>query len=248
MGKQTRGAGRKGKIKFQSLLVGLLAFTLLGSTVILMAVSIHKQNETLTASMLQRNFEGARNLTISVNTIKDLMFHELGSTARYMLDERITYEDNPRTIGALLMGNHMFNGAMLVDQSGIVRVSTQDAGFLPGYQLDDEMLSHASGRRGPSVSEAFQAPGGHRMIMVVHPFQAPGQPSGGFIVGLIDLQARNVFTDMFDHAIKCSVGTYAYIVDRQGELLLNPDDSRENEIVPASVIQETFKGEKMRFA
>lgn len=248
MGKQTRGAGRKGKIKFQSLLVGLLAFTLLGSTVILMAVSIHKQNETLTASMLQRNFEGARNLTISVNTIKDLMFHELGSTARYMLDERITYEDNPRTIGALLMGNHMFNGAMLVDQSGIVRVSTQNAGFLPGYQLDDEMLSHASGRRGPYVSEAFQAPGGHRMIMVVHPFQAPGQPSGGFIVGLIDLQARNVFTDMFDHAIKSSVGTYAYIVDRQGELLLNPDDSRENEIVPASVIQETFKGEKTRFA
>lgn len=248
MKKLTWGAKRNGLIKFQNLLVGLLAFTLLGSTVIMMAVSIHKQNETLTASILQSNFEGARNLTISVNTIKDLMFHELGSAARYMIDERITARDNPQIIGALLMGGQIFNGAMLVDESGIVQFSTPDSGLLTGQQLDNELLSQASGRRGPYVSEAFESPRGHRMIMVTHPFQTPGQPPKGFIAGLVDLEARNVFTDMLDHAVKSSVGTFAYIVDRQGELLLNPDDSRENEVVPAGIIQETFKDRNVKSA
>lgn len=246
--RQTWGQGRKGRIKFQSLLVVLLAFTLLGSTAILMTISIQKQNKTLTSSILQRNFEGARNLTISVNTIKDLMFHELGSTARYIMDERIAIEENPRMLGAMLMGSRLFNGAMVVNESGVVRISTRDSGFLPGDRLDGEMLSHASGRQGPYVSDAFHGPGGHRMIMAVHALSSPGQPSNGFVAGLIDLQERNVFTDMFDHAIKSSVGTYAYIVDNQGELLLNPDDSRENEIMPAGKIQETFGSGKLRSA
>ncbi|MDQ0112376.1 diguanylate cyclase (GGDEF)-like protein [Paenibacillus harenae] len=245
---QIWGQGRKGRIKFQSLLVALLAFTLLGSTIILMAVSIRKQNETLTATILQRNFEGARNLTISVNTIKDLMFHELGSTAHYISDEKITIEDNPRMVGSMLMGSRLFNSAMIVDESGIVRFSTPDSGFVSGQQLDDELPSHPVGIRGPYVSKVFNAPDGHRMIMAVHPLRSPGQQSGGFVAGLIDLQERNVFTDMFDHAIKSSVGTFAYIVDSQGELLLNPDVRRENNIVPASIIQETFKDRDLRSA
>jgi diguanylate cyclase (GGDEF)-like protein len=237
-----------GRIKFQSLLVILLAFMLLGSTIILMTVSIRKQNEILTASILQGNFEGARNLTISVNTIKDLMFRELGSTARMIIDEQITVQDHPQMFGAMLTGSRLFNGAVFVDEFGIVRFATPDSGFLPGQQLDDAMLSYVNSKQDPYVSEAFQAPGGHRMVMVAFPLRSPGQASSGFIAGLIDLQERNVFSDMFDHAIKSSVGTFAYIVNSQGELLLNPDDSREKDIVPASMIQETFTSGNVRSA
>ncbi|EFM09686.1 diguanylate cyclase [Paenibacillus curdlanolyticus YK9] len=238
-----------GKIKLKSVLVGLLAFTLIGSTAILMAVAINKQNDALTASKLQANFEGARNLSTTVNTIKDLMFHELGSTARFISEQQPTMEEVPPLIGALLGGDRLFNGALLADESGMVLATTPNTGFHSGSVLEGQIAAHALRRgRGPAVSDPFINPDGHRVVMVTHPVQKPGEPPHQFIAGLIDLEGRNVFSDVFDHAIKSNAGTYAYIVDGQGELLLNPDGRRREVVVGATTLQSVFGDGKLRFA
>ncbi|MWC29666.1 sensor domain-containing diguanylate cyclase [Paenibacillus sp. MMS18-CY102] len=245
------GAGfmGQGKIKLKSVLVALLAFTLIGSTVILMAVAINKQNETLADSKLQANFEGARNLSTTVNTIKDLMFHELGSTARLIADQQLAMEDVPALIGPLLGGDRLFNGALLADESGRVLAATPNAGIRLGSVLEKSATANAlRAGRGPSVSDPFVNSDGHRVVMVSHPIQRPGEPPSKFIAGLIDLEGRNVFSDVFDHAIKSNAGTYAYIVDRHGELLLNPDGRRREVVVDAAALQSTFGDGKLRFA
>lgn len=249
MGQQQAGRGGR-RFKFHSLLAGLLAITLMASTVVLMTVSVRKQHQALAASMLQSNFEGARNITISVNTIKDLMFRELGSTARYMAEEQIPEEESSHALGALLMGARLFNGALLLDEEGRVRAATPESGYAEGEALDAELLARKQEKRerGPIVTEAFEAPNGGLTIMVLLPMRAPGQGQNGYLAGLIDLRERNVFTDMFEHAMKSSVGSFAYMVDKRGELLLNPDEGRRRDILPAAVIGETFGSGAVRSA
>jgi diguanylate cyclase (GGDEF)-like protein len=244
----TRLPGRR--FKFHGLLAGLLAVTLIALTAVLMTVSVRKQQQALTESMLQSNFEGARNLAISVNTIKDIMFRELGSTARYMADERIPAENGAKTIGALLVGNRLFNGAMLLDNAGRVQSATPESGYEIGDTLESGLLARKQGQREPrpQVTGTLESPNGKLLIMVLHPMGSPGQEPSAFLAGLINLTERNVFTDMFEHAMKSSAGSFAYLVDNRGELLLNPDESRRQNIMPASVIGETFGSGAVRSA
>ncbi|MDG0794054.1 hypothetical protein OMP38_26925 [Cohnella ginsengisoli] len=94
---------RHGRFKIQSLLFGLPAFTLIGSTV------------TLTRTTLQKNFEAARNLAISANTIKSLMFKSHENAAQYFNEERLSAgADSARMLDVLLLGSGLFNGAMMV--------------------------------------------------------------------------------------------------------------------------------------
>ncbi|MHA6482501.1 sensor domain-containing diguanylate cyclase [Paenibacillus sp. strain BS8-2] len=238
--RRNRLMGRR--FKFHSLLAGLLAVTLITLTFVLITTSVRKQHQALTASMLQSNFEGARNLTISVNTIKDIMFRELGSTARYMAEEQIPMENSSKTLGALLVGNRLFNGALLIDNAGHVQSATPESGYIAGDSLEAVLLVQKPRAResGPQVTGTFESPTGKLLIMVLHPVGAPGREQSGFLAGLINLSERNIFSDMFEHAMKSSAGSFAYLVDKQGELLLNPDKSRQSRILPASIITETW--------
>ncbi|REE83886.1 diguanylate cyclase (GGDEF)-like protein [Paenibacillus taihuensis] len=231
----------QGRFRIQSLLVGLLAFTLIGSTVILMAVSIHRQNEMLMRTTQQKNFEAARNLATSVNTIKSLMFQQLGGTANYIAEEGLSVEGDSRRLGRLLLGSRMFNGAMVVDSEGQVSVTTPETGYLKGDQLAASDLFPKEREPGPWMSKPFIAPDGHRVILAMHQLTMPGKQKRLYLSGLIDLGGRNVFSDMFEHTIKSGPGTYAYLVDGQGEMLMNAQENRAGEAVPGDRLVAAFE-------
>lgn len=233
----------QGRFRIQSLLVGLLAFTLIGSTMILMAVSIHRQNETLMRTTEQKNFEAARNLATAVNTIKSLMFQQLGGTASYIAEEGLSVEGDSRRLGRLLMGSRIFNGAMVVDGGGRVAETTPETGYVKGDQLADSDLFKAERGPGPWMSKPFIAPDGHRVILAMHPLSVQGKQVPVYLSGLIDLEGRNVFSDMFEHTIKSGPGTYAYLVNDQGEMLMNAQQDRAGEVVPADRLMAAFSKE-----
>ncbi|SFB59795.1 diguanylate cyclase (GGDEF) domain-containing protein [Cohnella sp. OV330] len=241
MRSQSEPIVRHGKFKIQILLLGLLAFTLIGSTAILTMVSIHRQNETLTKTTLQKNFEAARNLAISANTIKNLMFKGLGGTAQYMNDERVPVEAESSRLLGLLLGGGIFNGALLIGGEGEVLASTPGSGFEAGDRVDAASKLTFTGREtGPSMSAPFSAPGGHRVVLAAHPIKAGNGQSPVYIAGLLDLQRSNVLSDLFAHTIKSDPGTYAYLVDGSGEPMMNAQEDRAGEIVPAASLLATF--------
>ncbi|MFC5402224.1 sensor domain-containing diguanylate cyclase [Cohnella soli] len=240
---QTERIAHQGRFKIQSLLVGLLAFTLIGSTAILTVVSIQHQNETIMRTTRQKNFEAARNLAIAANTIKQLMFKQLGGTGRYIIDEELPLDGEGRTLGALLMGNGIFNGSLLVDGEGEVLVSTLGTGFAVGDRLGVETGISLTGHEiGPWMSAPFVSPGGHRVVLALHPMKAGDERTAVYIAGLVDLEIANVFSDMFSHTIKSDPGTYAYLVDRSGELMMSAQADRAGEVIPAKALLETFGG------
>ncbi|MFD0672821.1 diguanylate cyclase domain-containing protein [Cohnella sp. GCM10027633] len=237
---------RTARVKFHLVLSGLLAVSLLGSSAILIGAAMNKQNRTLTDTTLQSNFEGARNLNISINALKDVMFRELGSTARFLGEQAGADGPSPEWAVMLLGGAGLFNQAVLVDGSGNVRAFSGPGGNAPGPSIAEEAMRRALRSPEPLFSEPFQSPNGHRTILVSFPFGPRGQPPRGFFGGLIDLETRNVFSELFEHAIKSRKGTFAYIVDPTGAPLLIPDESRRDELVPAEVIRETFAGGELR--
>lgn len=233
---------RWGKIKLPSLLVGLLALTLIVTITALMSVSIHEQQRTLTNAALQRNFEGARNLAISVHTIKDLMFRELESTSRYLADAQIRIEEQPGLLGALLTGGKLFNEAVLADASGVVKAATPESGYKVGERLDAGRAEKPFREEVPHLSDPVQSSDGGRTVLAFHPLplSGEGQSPSYWIAGIIQMENNNVFTDLFEHAMRSTSGSFAYMVDSHGELLLNPAPERTGEILPARTVHDSF--------
>ncbi|MDG0794065.1 GGDEF domain-containing protein [Cohnella ginsengisoli] len=241
MRSQSEPIVRYGRFKIQILLLGLLALTLVGSTATLTMVSIHRQNETLTKTTLQKNFEAARNLAISANTIKNLMFKSLGGTAQYMSDERVPVGAESTRLLGLLLGSGIFNGALLIGGEGEVLASTPGSGFEAGDRVDAaSKLTFTGSGTGPSMSAPFVAPGGHRVVLAAHPIKAGDAQPSVYIAGILDLQRSNVLSDLFVHTIKSDPGTYAYLVDGSGEAMMNAQADRAGEIVPAAALLAAF--------
>ncbi|MGG1517931.1 diguanylate cyclase [Paenibacillus oryzisoli] len=242
MRSQSEGSVRHGRFKIESLLVGLIAFTLIGSTALLTAVSIHQQNTMLTKTTLQKNFEAARNLAISANTIKELMFEKLGAMASYWTEQRLPIgEEASPLLGKLLVGDGMFGGALLISGAGNVLVTTPATGFAAGDRLDEAAELIFTGREtGPWMSAPFVAPGGHRVVLALHPMKSGNSQSAVYLAGLIDLQQNNVFSNMLIHTIKSEPGTYAYLIDGTGVMMMNAQEDRAGEILPAAALLATF--------
>ncbi|MFC5468255.1 hypothetical protein ACFPPD_05945 [Cohnella suwonensis] len=107
-----------GRIKLNALILGLLAVSLLGSPAILAGAALKSQKKTLTDSTLRSNFEGTRNLTITMNKLFGLMNRTLGETSQYILRSRGTLEHSSDLLGPLLGGDRFFNAAVALDDNG----------------------------------------------------------------------------------------------------------------------------------
>ncbi|TYP69367.1 sensor domain-containing diguanylate cyclase [Paenibacillus methanolicus] len=240
---------KKGRIRFNALIIGLLMFSMLGTTFLLMSISLQSQTRTLTRSTLQANFEGARNLNVTMNGWMDLMLRHLGSTSRFMIEQgggdpmRLADGVKP-----LLGGSRFFNRFFIADEHGLLLGTPPEGREFEPPPVTPEILEAALLERKPYVSKPFIAPGGHAAMLIAHPVMDQSGHYFGLIGGLIDFQAQNVFSDMFNHAVKSQKGSFAYLVDQNGELLMNPDGSRGRVIIEPSVLQRELIRDKARYA
>lgn len=238
MVRETRNKHRK--IKFNVLIVGLLVFSMLGSTAILTGVALRSQNNTLTESSLQSNFEGARNLNVSMNNLLNLMFRNLGTTAKFFVERNISLEQSSDYLSSLIGDQRFFNKVIAVDDTGAIHSSVPESIGVTNERVTDPEALKALKERKPFISEPYVTSAGRTVVMVSHPVMDSERQFRGFVGGFIYLQERNVFSDIFEHATRSQKGTYAYIVDRSGVLLFNPDDKRSDEIVEADEINQLF--------
>lgn len=238
----------KGKIRFHILIIGLLVFTMLGTTAILTGVALKSQNNTLTESTLQSNFEGARNLNVAMNMLLDSMRRSLESSGKYIADNDLTMEQSSKFLGAMLGGQRSFNSVVIVDESGVIRSSSPESAKLREGKVDAPAASKALEERKPFVSEPYEDSKGQLTVMISHPLFDKTKQYRGFIAGFIYLQELNVFSDIFNHAIRSQKGSYAYVVDRSGHLMFNPDKGRIGVVAGAEELQAQFMKDKRRTA
>lgn len=229
-----------GKIRFNFVIIGLLALSLIGSTAILTIVALKSQNDSLTRSTLQSNFEGARNLNVTMNERIRLMHRSLGATAKFIMERDGSVGQNSDYLKAMMAGQS-FNLVVIVDEAGVIHSSVPDSDGLMGQLLADPAAIRALEVKKPFISEPYVASTGRSVILISQPmFDGQGQYRG-FVGGFIYLQEVNVFTDIFSHAIRSENGTYAYVVDRSGDLLYNPDNKRIGEVLDAGEIKRKLQ-------
>ncbi|MGG1552546.1 GGDEF domain-containing protein [Paenibacillus ferrarius] len=137
----------------------------------------------------------------------------------------------------------MFGGALLVSGAGDVLVTTPETGFAAGDHLDEAAdLSFTGRETDPWMSAPFVAPSGHRVVLALHPMKSGNLQSAVYLAGLIDLQKNNVFSNLFIHTIKSEPGTYAYLIDGTGAMMMNAQEDRASEVLPAAALLSTFGG------
>jgi diguanylate cyclase (GGDEF)-like protein len=236
------------KIRFNVLIIGLLVFSMLGSIAILTGVALKSQNNTLTESTLQSNFEGARNLNVTMNTLIDMMFRSLGTTAKFIAEREITLEQSSDTLRDMMGGQHYFNAVITVDGTGVIRSSMPESMGLTGQRINDPAALRALEERKPFITEPYTASTGGPVILVSHPVLDKEGQYRGFVGGFIYLQEKNVFSDTFNHAIRSKKGTFAYVVDRSGSLLYNPDDKRIGEVAEKDELRQKLMNGPVNYA
>jgi hypothetical protein len=224
-------------IRFQVLIIVLLVGTLIGSTGILAAITLKTQHDTLTNSTMQANFEGARNLSVTVNALIDNMFRSLDVTGKMVIERGEPFESSTGTLGTLLGGKRpLFNSAFLVDENGVILSSILEPADLLRQQMEGQALDRALREKAPHVSAPFRTPDGRFTVLLTFPIFDQQRQYRGFVGGTIYLEQSNGFRDIFDHATRSKRGTYAYIVDREGRLLYNPDMLRRDEVLDSEEI------------
>lgn len=239
---------RESRIQFFVLIIGLLVLSIAGTTAILMVTALKSQNRTLTESTLQSNFEGARNINVSMNTLIDMMFHDMGATAQFIMDNSPMPEHQSDYANAMLGGRRIFNSVIVADENGIVRSSTPDFPGITGQRIAQAAALREQKQRNPYVSEPFIAPNGHSVVLFAQPMLNKEGQFRGYIGGLIDFEERNIFSDIFDHAIRSKKGTYAYVVNPSGRLMLSPDKKRTGEVIEASELERKLLEGSQQFA
>lgn len=226
------------KIRFNVLIIGLLVFSMLGSTAILTGVALKSQNKTLTDSTLQSNFEGARNLNVTMNTLFSMMFRSLGTVTKFIVESKSSPEQSSDYLRTMMGDQRLFNAVISVDDTGVIRSSVPESIGLINQRITDPAALRALKERKLFISEPYIAPTGRSVVLVSMPIMDRERRFHGFVGGFIHLQEKNVFSDIFNHAIRSQKGTFAYVVDQSGRLLFNPDDKRISEVVEADEIKQ----------
>ncbi|XEC94217.1 diguanylate cyclase [Paenibacillus tarimensis] len=223
---------KKRQIRLNVLFIGLLVISMFGISAILTGVALKSERKTLTDSMLQSNFEGARNLSVTVNAFIHSMRRNLGAAAKYIAGTGGSAEQITIYLEAMLSGRDWFNAVVTVDEQGSNVISIPGAFDWSSYRKASPAFDRALEARRPFISKPFPIENGRLAVLLTHPlFDREGQYQG-FVGGIVHLEGRNVFSDLFGHATRSKRGTYAYVVDSSGQLLYQPDPGRAEEVAP----------------
>ncbi|MCD9020249.1 sensor domain-containing diguanylate cyclase [Cohnella silvisoli] len=226
-----------GQIRLNVLIIGLLVFSMLGITVILTSVALKSEKNTLTESMLQSNFEGARNLSVTMHTFLFSMQHGLEATAKYIEEKDGALEQSSEYLRTMVSGRDFFNAVITVDETGAIRSSAPISFDRTANQMASPAFYRALESRRPLISEPFADVSGRMLVLFSYPVFDRTDQYQGFVGGIIYLQdQKNLLSDIFDHATRSQRGTYAYIVDQSGNLIYQPDPGRDGEVALSDVI------------
>ena len=225
-------------IRLNVLIIVLLVGSLLGSNGIQAVITLKSQYDTLTNSTIQANFEGARNLSVTVNSIIANMMRSLDVTGKLVLERGETLENSTHTLRAILDGKQpLFNSAFLADEKGVIRSSILESADSLRQQMNSRIIERALHEKKPLVSAPFLTTNGQLTVLFTMPIFDQQRQYRGFVGGTIYMQQENGLRDIFDHVSRSKRGTYAYIVDRNGELLYNPINQRKDEVIGSNEIE-----------
>ncbi len=234
---------RNRKYKLTTLLVLLVAVSVLLVAIIQSITSYQSEKEVLTDATLASNYSKANKIGRGANSLFQSMSASLRTTAEYLAADSFTDEDVQDRIELVRTASRYFNSMTWIDETGLIRAISPISIGLKGKQ-GSPVAMEALQAQTTYISLPYIGATGRLLILISEPFYDSSGQYRGILGGTIYLQQENVLSEFLTENERDPNGSYYYVVGPDGTLLYHPDDNRIGDDASANrLIQRLIAGE-----
>lgn len=231
---------RKGlKLRF---VLGLLVIGSVLLTAIIggyFAMSANKSS--LTAGYLESNYQYAKKLSSNTSELMQIMIKNVDVIASIAGKQKLSQEELDNWYS---VNEQYFNDIFIVDSDRKIKaISFKRVGIEVGMALNSIASHQAIEQKVSLVSEPFIGSKTNRLlIMVSSPIFNERGEYEGFAAGVICLNESNALNKMLSEHFYGN-GSYVYVTDRYGHLIIHPNKARLNELITSNeVVNKALSG------
>lgn len=228
------------KIKLPYLIIGIMIIAIFSTAFISIWGSYRSFNNFLIQDKRNTHEEYTTELVTRINNYLHNTIQGLNDSTASIVENMLDNDFLIQEVERLVMQNHLFDSAIIVNKEGSVLAST-----LSKVEFHDEWRSLegvVQTTRGPIISEPFQASGDKSVILMANPIFSKNNEYVGFIGGTFDVTENIILPMILDNDFDDDVSIL--IVDSKGKIIIGEGNhKRLQQVVSGSGVLE--KDEKM---
>ncbi|OMF21339.1 hypothetical protein BK133_28590 [Paenibacillus sp. FSL H8-0548] len=231
---------RKGlKLRF------VLGFLVIGSVLLTAIIggyfAMSANKSSLTAGYLKSNSQYAKKLSSNTSELIQIMIKNMDAIASMAGKESLSQKELDNWHSA---SEQYFSDILIVDSNRVVEaVSFKRNGIEIGMVLESIASFEAVKQKIPLISDPFVGSKTNRLLVMVSSpiFNELGEYVG-FAAGNVSLNESNALNKMLSEHFYGN-GSYVYVADKDGHLIVHPDKARLNELITDNeVINKAVSG------
>lgn len=230
-------------IDLQRLILALVVLTMLATLANSLIVAYRVQRDALIHATLEANRTYAAKVAASIDEFIRSSHSYLGYSAGILANGFDDAQLRRREAVRLQAQDADFNSIAIIDTRGRVLEAYPDEVQIVGTTLRSDAIQNAIRARKPTVSPAYTSVAGNLVVFISQPVFSPEGQLLGVVGGSVYLRKQSVL-----HAIIGSHfhhdGTFAFVADRQRQLLHHPDPARVGGVMGMSLtLDAALRGE-----
>ncbi|WP_456277720.1 sensor domain-containing diguanylate cyclase [Bacillus sp. AK128] len=234
----------KRKISLQNLILILISFAMLGTSIGGLASSIIVSKGHLEQSYLHENQFYAEKLADTTDSLFRNMFRTLEVGAKSVSLLMGNQETMALEINKIYDSTNFFNSVFFVDHNGVIVSTAPNYGLL-GKQLQSVGVKEALTKKQSLISQPYIGVTGRLMVLISYPVFNDGGEYLGFIGSTIYLEEQNSIKETLGLHPEHMNDSYVYVVDSKGNIIYHPEKERIGEnVIQNNVVKKVVKGEE----
>lgn len=230
------------RLSIQWLILGLLAFAMLGTYAGSVISSVVVSRNNLEKNYLIENQYYAQKLAAVTDSLFVNMIKNLTMEAR---NEDLMTNDSRKIhkeLDFILQSTTYFNSTFFADKTGRIVASAPDMA-LKGTKLTSVGAKKSLEKKVPIISKPYVGVTGKLILLISVPVFDESGSYEGFLAGTIYLHEDNSLIQVLGQHPKHENNSYVYVVDSEGNIIYHPDKNRINDNVKENkVVQYVLEG------
>ncbi|WP_261304559.1 sensor domain-containing diguanylate cyclase [Paenibacillus andongensis] len=232
------------RIRLVHFITLLMLVSILIISIIQIAASFKAQRDSLYETTLELNYESAKKMSVTMNSLFKAMENSLKVTSEHLESSMQTHDSIQAQLDLVTGSSNYFNSQMVNDANGNVLAISPASVGLTSKKLTSKAVLDAIEQRKPTISASFESVTNRLIVLMTNPiFNSAGQYMGS-LGGAIYLRENNVLNDIFGSNSYSPSGSYIYVVDGAGNLIYHPEHNRLGQNVSANpVVAKLISGQ-----